>query len=154
MRNIIVLVAVLAVSEIHAGVPNISELSIGGIEIGATEARVRRSLGEPAGTFDTGEGLELYYPGLVVTVGWLESPGPEVPRRVTALTGTGFNACTPAGLCPGMPVAEVTRLYGPTEPVRRENGTFLEYQPKGANCWLQIRASADPIYKVAVACQP
>lgn len=154
MRNILALIALLLAGNAHAAGPAPSELSIGGVEIGATEERVRSSLGEPAGFRETGEGLELYYPGLVVTVGWSELQGPKVPRRVTALSGTGFDACTPAGLCPGMPLAEVARRYGAAEPVQRENGTFFEYQPAGSHCWLQIRASADPVYQVGVVCQP
>lgn len=154
MRKILVPVALLLAVSTHAADPAPSELSIGGVEIGATEDSVRGSLGEPAGFRETGEGLELYYPGLVVTVGWQEPRGPKVLRRVTALSGTGFDACTPAGLCPGMPLAEVTRRYGAAEPVQRENGTFFEYQPTGSHCWLQVRASVDPVYKVDVVCQP
>lgn len=154
MRKILALVALLLAGTTHAAGPAPSELSIGGVEIGATEDSVRGSLGEPAGFLETGEGLELYYPGLVVTVGWLEPQGPKVPRRVTALSGTGFDACTPASLCPGMPLAEVARRYGAADLVQRESGTFLEYQPAGSHCWLQVRASTDPVYQIGVVCQP
>ena len=154
MRNILDLVALLLAIHALAAGPAPPALSIGEVEIGATEDSVRGSLGEPAGFRETGEGTELYYPGLVVTVGWREPQGPKVPRRVIALSGTGFDACTPAGLCPGMPLAEVTRRYGAAEPVQRENGAFFEYQPVGSHCWLQVRASADPVYRVDVVCQP
>jgi len=36
----------------------------------------------------------------------------------------------------------------------RETGTFLEYQPVGEHCWLQVYAPADIILSLAVACQP
>src|SRR5690606_38663004 len=49
-----------------------SELSVGGVVSGTTEASVLRLLGEPTQRVETGEGVELQYPGLVVTVGWLE----------------------------------------------------------------------------------
>ncbi|WP_133502086.1 hypothetical protein [Cognatilysobacter terrigena] len=154
MWKFIALVTTLGVVNASAAELTESELSIGGIEIGATEASVRNLLGEPVGNRETDEGEELYYPGLVVTVGWLEQRGPKIPRRVSALLGTGYKACTPSGLCPGMSIADATRLYGASKPVERENGTFLEYQPAAAQCWLQVPAKADPIYKVAVVCQP
>jgi hypothetical protein len=131
-----------------------SELSIGGVVSGDTEASVLRLLGEPSRRVDTGEGIELQYPGLVATVGWLEQRGAGVQRRVLALRGTGPKACTPRGLCPGMPASEVSRLYGPSIPVQRESGTFVEYQPAGLSCWLQISAPAGTVEAVAVACQP
>lgn len=73
---------------------------------------------------------------------------------MTALMGTGSRACTPRGLCPGMPASEVSRLYGLAVPVQRESGTFFEFQPKGVACWLQVSAPAAIVESVAVACQP
>ena len=121
---------------------------------GATEASVLLTLGEPLRRVETDEGTDLQYPGLVVTVGWLEQKAPGVQQRVLALRGTGSEACTPRGLCPGMPASEVTRLYGPSEPVQRESGTFIEYQPADISCWLQVSAQAGAVQAVAVACQP
>ena len=131
-----------------------SELSVGGVVSGTTEASVLRLLGEPTQRVETGEGVELQYPGLVVTVGWLEQRAAGIQQRVLALSGTGPKACTPRGLCPGMPVSEVSRLYGPSLPAERETGTFVEYQPADVSCWLQVSASADTVEAVAVVCQP
>ena len=131
-----------------------AELSIGGVVAGATEASVLRLLGEPSLRVETGEGTELQYPGLVVTVGWLGQRTKGGQQRVLALRGTGPEACTPRGLCPGMPASEVSRLYGPSVSVQREAGTFVEYQPPDVSCWLQVSAPADTVATVAVACQP
>lgn len=147
------LILLLATPAWSSEIPS-SELSIGGVASGDTEASVLRLLGEPSHRVDTGEGIELQYPGFVATVGWLEQRDAGVQRRVLALRGTGPKACTPRGLCPGMPVSEVRRLYGPSVPVQRESGTFVEYQPAGLSCWLQISAPAGTVEAVAVACQP
>ena len=154
MRNILALVTVILAGTSLAGEIPPSELSIGGVVSGATEASVMRHLGKPSRRVDTGDGIELHYPGLVVTVGWLEQKAPGAQRRVLALHGTGPRACTPRGLCPGMPVSEARRLYGPVAPVERSYGSFLEYQPEGLACWLQVSAPRAIVESVAVACQP
>src|SRR5690606_6292941 len=97
---------------------------------------------------------ELHYSGLVVTVGWLEQRDPDRERRVTALLGTGPSACTPRGLCPGMPVAAANRLYGAPVAAQRETGKFLEYYPDEPGCWLQVADDAGTVRSVAVACMP
>ena len=153
-RSILALVVLVLAASVSAGELPPSELSVGGVVSGATEASVVGLLGEPLQRLDTGEGIELQYPGLAVTVGWLEQRAAGVQRRVLALRGTGPNACTPRGLCPGMPASEVRRLYGPSVPVQRESGTYVEYQPAGISCWLQVSAPAGTVEAVAVACQP
>ena len=154
MRILLALSALVLVGPASAGNLSASELGISGVSSGATEASVVNRLGTPLRRVDTGEGTELHYPGLVVTVGWLEPQASGRQRRVFALHGTGAHACTPRGLCPGMPVSAAIRLYGPAEPTRRETGTFLEYQPAGTSCWLQVSAPAGDIESAAVACQP
>ena len=154
MRYIVAALALGLLSPACTAGIRASELSIGGVASGATEASVVRRLGSPTKRVETGEGTELHYPDLVVTLGWLEQETPEGQRRVLAILGTGRKACTPKGLCPGMPSSAAARLYGSTKPTLRETGTFLEYQPKNVSCWLQISAPADVIQSVAVACQP
>ena len=131
-----------------------SELSLGGVATGETEAGVVGLLGEPVERVDTGEGMELRYPGLVVTVGWLEQAAPGVERRVFALRASGSAACTPSGLCPGMPVAQAKNLYGASNVVARDGVPLLEYQPSAAHCWLQVATRGGTITSLAVACQP
>ena len=154
MRNTLALVALILARTSLAGDIPASELSINGVVSGATETSVIRQLGQPSRRSDTGDDIELYYPGLVVTVGWLEQRAPGIQRRVSALRGTGPRACTPRGLCPGMPASEVSRLYGPIAAVERSYGTFFEYQPEGLACWLQVSAPSAIVESVAVACQP
>ncbi len=154
MRNILALLVLILSGPAWADDMPSSELSIGGVVSGATEASVLLTLGEPLQRVETGEGTDLQYPGLVVTVGGLEQKAPGVQQRVLALRGTSPETCTPRGLCPGMPASQVSRLYGPSEPVQRESGTFIEYQPAGMSCWLQVSAQAGTVQTVAVACQP
>jgi len=154
MRNILAALAIALSASATTGTFPASELSIGGVTSGATEGDVLTHLGSPTRRVETGEGTELHYPGLVVTVGWLEQKAPGSQRRVIALFGTGRNACTPQGICPGMPASAVVRLYGHAQQTERETGSFLEYQPAGLSCWLQISAPSGVIQTVAVACQP
>jgi hypothetical protein len=84
----------------------------------------------------------------------MEQRAAGVQRRVLAIRGTCSTACTPRGLCPGMPISEAGRLYGFAEPVQREFGTLLEYQPPDFSCWLQISARAGKVQALGVACQP
>lgn len=159
MRNTIALAVLTLVVLTLAGAASAREvqscdLSIGGVVSGDTEANVLAILGEPSQRIDTGEGTDFRYPDLVVTVGWLEQKANGVQRRVVALRGTGPKACTPRGLCPGMAVSEVSRLYGPSDPVQRSYGTFIEYQPLNVGCWLQVAPQAGVIQSLAVACQP
>jgi hypothetical protein len=131
-----------------------SELSVGGVISGETEASVYKRLGPPLRRVETSEGIDLHYGGLIVTVAWLEQERPGVERRVFGLHGTGKGVCTPKGLCPGMRTSEAIRLYGHTELVHRETGDFLEYQPEEQHCWLKISASSKLIRSISVACQP
>ena len=154
MRNTLALSALILAAPAWGCDLPLSELNIGGVLSGTTEASVLRLLGEPQQRVETGESTELQYPGLVVTVGWLEPRAAGVQQRVLAIRGTGPKSCTPRGLCPGMPASEVRRLYGPSEPVQRETGSYIEYQPAGISCWLQVSAPSGTVQSLAVACQP
>ena len=131
-----------------------SELSLGGVAVGATEQNALEHLGQPVSRTDNEEGIDLRYRDLVVSIGWLDDLAPGTPRRVYEIIGTGKTACTPRGLCPGMTAEAAFNLYGATEPVRRETGPFFEYQPDAANCWLRISAPNGVIESLAVVCQP
>lgn len=76
MRNTLALAALILAAPAAAGELAPAELNVGGVVSGATEAGVVRLLGEPATRIDTCEGTEFHYPGLVVTVGWLEQKPP------------------------------------------------------------------------------
>jgi hypothetical protein len=154
MKRIFALAALVVIAPAYAAALPLSELQVGGVASGSRESDVIKQLGPPTRRVETGEGTELHYPGLVVTVGWLEQPAPGQERRVAALIGTGPQACTSRGLCSGMPVAAANRLYGPSELAQRETGELLEYYPETPGCWLQLSATAGTIRSVAVACQP
>jgi hypothetical protein len=157
MRKILAFVMAAAVSSCSVqravGVPD-SELSLSGISIGDTEQAVISRLGPPEGRVETGEGIELRYPGFVATVGWLEQQASGVPRRVYELSGTGHSACTPAGLCPGMPIAAANARYGEASQIHREAGGTLEYYGAKSSCWLQLLAPTGTVQVIRVACEP
>ena len=154
MGRIFALVTLAVATVASANTFPLSELQIGGVASGVSELSVIRQLGEPLQRLETGEGTEFHYSGLVVTVGWFEHRDPDRERRVTALLGTGPSACTPRGLCPGIPVAAANRLYGAPVVAQRETGKFLEYYPDEPGCWLQVSDDAGTVRSVAVACMP
>jgi hypothetical protein len=154
MRSIVAIAALVIITPAWAGTIPLSELQVGHIASGERESRVIKQMGEPTKRVETGEGTELRYPGLVVTVGWLDDRAPNVERRVAALKGTGHRACTPRGLCPGMPISVAKRLYGAGEMIHRSYGTFLEFYPREAGCWLQVSVYAGFVRSVGVACSP
>ena len=154
MRRIFASAALAVATFASANSLPLSELQIGGIAAGVSELSVIRQLGAPLQRLETGEGTEFHYSGLIVTVGWLEQRAPDRERRVTALLGNGPNACTPRGLCPGMPIEAANRLYGAPVVAQREAGRFLEYYPEKAGCWLQVADDAGTIRSIAVTCMP
>jgi len=131
-----------------------AELSLSGVSLGDTEQAVISRLGPPEQTVQTGEGIELKYPGLTVSTGWLEQEAPGLPRRVYELAGTGTKACTPAGVCPGMPISAAIAHYGQPLRTERETGTFLEYYSAESSCWLQLKAATGTVESIRVVCQP
>ena len=154
MRNIVAIAALAIITPVWAGTIPLSELQVGHVASGEQESTVIERMGEPSKRIETAEGTELHYSGLVVTVGWLDDRAPGVERRVAALLGTGRRACTPRGLCPGMPANTAKHLYGSAELTHRTYGTFLEYYPKEPGCWLQVSVHAGIVRSVGVACSP
>ena len=130
-----------------------AELSLGGVALGDSESHVAAVLG-PTAPLDTGEGWDLQYENLTVSIGWLEQAGPGKERHVLSLEATGPSACTPAGVCPGSPIAAAKTAYGPSLKAVRETGTFLEYYGKDTSCWLQLGTSGDQIVVIRAVCQP
>ena len=124
-----------------------SELVIGGIAIGQHERAVIQHLGMPLSRTGSDEGSALTYAGLQVEV----STG---DFGVYDVVSTDARYCTPSKLCPGMSEAEVQHLYGRPVMAEREAGRFLEYQPTGSACWLQISAPKGIVKSIRVACQP
>jgi len=155
MKSIVVIIVLFAGSAAGSAstIPN-SELSLGGVALGDSETRVLAVLGQAARQSDTGEGITLEYAGLTVLVGWLEPSVPGKQRHVLQLNATGSNACTPSGVCPGMPVSKVVAAYGQPIKAARESGNFLEFYSDQSSCWLQVGTSEDTIRSINAVCQP
>ena len=131
-----------------------SELSLGGVALGDTEATVIQRLGPPNRRVDTGEGMRLDYPGLTVWTGFLEDPAkPGATRQVSELLSTSADACTPAGLCPAQRLSDAF-LGRHLDLVLREGGTFLEAPASESSCWLQLTAREGRVLSVRAECQP
>jgi len=113
MKSIIFAIALVTGSATGPGASiSDGELSLGGVTLGDSESQVLATLGQPTEQSDTGEGIALEYPGLIVLVGWLEQVAPGKQRHVLQLNATGPNACTPSGVCPGAPVSKALATYG------------------------------------------
>jgi hypothetical protein len=145
----------LCASSVASGTASVpeTELSLGGVALGGSESHVHAVLG-PRTPIREGDGWELRYEGLKVTIGWPGQAAPDKERRVFSLEATGQTACTPAGVCPGAPVSVAEAAYGPPVEAVRETGTFLEYYGEGTSCWLQLGTSGDRIVSISAVCQP
>ena len=155
MKSILVIVALFAGSA--AGSTSVipdSELSLGGVALGDTEAQVSAVLGQAPSQSGTGEGVALQYAGLTILVGWLEQQAPGKQRRVLQLTATEPNACTPSGICPGAKVSKAVATYGQPVRAKRESGNYLEYYSHQPSCWLQLGTSGDTVRSISAVCQP
>ena len=126
--------------------PN-TELSLGGIVLGQSEASVVRTLGLPKSR--TGESsdylpVRLSYSGITVL---LDEQG------VGGLISTGKRFCTPAGVCPGTPLAKAKQIYGPawvTEMVDGSPGGYVY----GDGCWLEFSVKSGKVQTIEIACSP
>ncbi|MGE0665603.1 MAG: hypothetical protein AB7O49_03495 [Sphingomonadales bacterium] len=134
-----------ALAEALPKVPD-SELAVGGIRTGDSEASVVRRLGEPVRKAETDE-IRLEYAGLTI---WLDER-----VGVTDIKSIDPKYCTPSKVCVGMALAQVRSVYGEVMIVQRGDGKVVEYIPSsGDPCWLQLALSGDSVTSVAVRCQP
>src|SRR5690606_26664312 len=155
MKSIIFAIALVTGSATGPGASiSDGEISLGGVTLGDSESQVLATLGQPTEQSDTGEGIALEYPGLIVLVGWLEQVAPGKQRHVLQLNATGPNACTPSGVCPGAPVSKALATYGQPIKAERSYGSFLEYYSNQSSCWLQLGTSGDTIHAINAVCQP
>ena len=156
MRHTLAIALALIAGSALAADPAIAdaELSVGGVALGASESEVLSILGPAPKQTETGEGTALEYPDITVLIGWLEQKAAGKERRVIQLTGYGTSACTPAGVCPGVTVAQAVAAYGQPTVANRETGRFLEFYSDQSSCWLQLAASANIVRSVSAVCQP
>jgi hypothetical protein len=155
MKSILAVVTFLAASAAgSASTVSDSELSLGGVALGDSEAQVLALLGPAPKRSETGEGTALEYADLTVLVGWLGQQAPDEQRQVIQLTATGSTGCTPAGLCPGSPMSQAVATYGQPIQAKRESGSFLEYYSHQSPCWLQVGTSGETVDSISAVCQP
>lgn len=69
------------------------ELAVGAVFLGDTDASVAAVLGLAERTTATGEGARVVYPGLSISLGWLEQQTPGKERRVFELVSTSPRWC-------------------------------------------------------------
>jgi len=129
------------------------ELALGVASLGLPYPGLIARMGSPVRESDTGEGRQLDYPGLTV---WIEkaASAPDLPTRIYEVLSTSPTQCTPSGICPGMPLARATAMYGAPVVADREDGRFFEYVAKDASCWLQMATRDDVISSIRAECQP
>ncbi len=121
------------------------ELSLGGVEAGASEAAVIALLGQPDQVERTSPvSSQLIYRGLSVSF-----------YEDAALTIRSVDAsyCTPSGVCPGMEVVEVERIYGAPIVSDRTDGQYLEYYVNAVACWVELEVIGDEIGAIGIVCQ-
>jgi hypothetical protein len=126
---------------------NDRELSLGGIVVGTAEYAVLARFGQPVRTPGGGyRDVRLEYPGLSIRIG--------EGHRVSEITSTSGQYCTPAGLCPGMDFEEARARYGTPRIVHRDEGSFLEYPSFNPRCRMQIVVRDRLVRSVRAACWP
>lgn len=127
--------------------PPDTSLSIGGLTLGQSEVAVVRALGAPSSRTEGGSDylpVELSYPGITVL---LDEQG------VGGVISTGKAFCTPAGVCPGTPVAEALRLYGEAWVTQRVDGSPVGYV-YDEGCWLEFALASGHVQRIELACMP
>jgi len=130
-----------------------NELALGAIRLGLPYTGVVSRLGAPLRESDNGQGRQLDYAGLTL---WIEKVAKHPIRQpeVYELLSTSPTQCTPSGLCPGMPLARATAMYGAPVVAEREEGRFFEYVVKEGSCWMQMATQDEVITSIRAECQP
>ena len=124
-----------------------AELSLGGIVLGQSEASVVRTLGQPKSRTDGSSDylpVRLTYSGITVL---LDEQG------VGGLISINKNFCTPAGVCPGSPVAKARQVYGPEWVTEMVDGSPVGYV-YGDGCWLEFSVKSGKVQSIELACSP
>jgi hypothetical protein len=121
------------------------ELSLGGIEAGASEAEVIEILGQPDQMEQTSPfSAKFTYRGLSVSF---------YEDAALTIRSVSPNYCTPSGVCPGMSVAEVERIYGAPLVSDREGSRYLEYNAIEVGCMLELELTGDEVSAIGIVCQ-
>jgi hypothetical protein len=122
-----------------------SELSLGGVGAGASEAEVVEHLGQPD-QIDQESPLsrQLTYRGL--SVSFLEDAALTI-RSISP------DYCTPLGLCPGDAVSKAERLYGSPLVEPRSGAEYWQYANSEAACTMELEVTNERVGAIAMLCQ-
>jgi hypothetical protein len=124
-----------------------NEFALGGIALGQPEEAVIQALGSPISR-TVGDSdylpIQLSYPGITVR---LDEQG------VGGIVSTDKRFCTPAGVCPGTPLVNAQRLYGPAWVSETTGGSPVGYV-YGDGCWLEFKLKSGKVQVVELACSP
>ncbi len=101
---------------------------------------MRRNMGEVTDDLP----ITLAYPGFTID---LDEQG------VGRMLSSSNRYCTLAGACPGMPFADIQRIYGPAMMVEQVDGALKGYVFDDG-CWLAFAVRAGAVDTVEVACVP
>lgn len=130
------------------GAPSTKELSLASLKIGDPLALVRKKLGKPDSTIGSpgDHDYKLIYRGLRIEM--IE------PGQVLTLESTSPSYCTPSGLCPGQPLDEARKRWGPGDIYEEDSSGTLNYSVGDDSCFFQITpdASRELIQSVAFGC--
>lgn len=152
-RGLSILVPLLAAGfafAASASTPTRSELRLAGLKIDDPLALVHKNLGQPQrviGAPGSGHAI-LLYPGLRI----------EMTRsgRVLMLKSTSSRYCTPSGVCPGKPFAEVRKRWGEgtTDEDAQGRGKISYDDIGGSSCFVEVEpdTSGRFVHSVGFAC--
>lgn len=153
IRNgcVIVLMSLLSTGQAWAAPPSTpshNELSLAGLRIDDSLARVRKQLGKPDSAIGApgDHHYVLIYRGLRIEM--------AEPDRVLMLESTSPRYCTPSGLCPGQPLDEVRKRWGEGETYDGDSSGTLNYSVGEDSCFMEIEPDSSRrfIHSVAFAC--
>ncbi|MEH6414597.1 hypothetical protein [Pseudomonas sp. CGJS7] len=139
--------ALAAAEPARPGKIALSELSFAGIELGDSQAQVRKKLGKPTKTTGQADSYEhvFRYPGLDVTF---------FGDDVAGLSSSSPKRCTPSGACPGQTLVQAHARLGRGAPPVPVDGR-VEYYVEDETCWLRLDLGAGGrIETLAVVCLP
>jgi hypothetical protein len=124
-----------------------AELSLANIMLGQSEASVVRALGQPKLRTDRDSDylpVRLTYPGITVLLD---------EQVVGGLISNDKRFCTPAGVCPGTPLATAKQIYGPAWITEMVEGSPAGYV-HGDGCWLKFSLESGNVQTIELACSP
>lgn len=124
--------------------------SLGSIALGDAPAIVKRKLGQPIETEETGDylGSRWRYDGIDIYFHL------DPPVAVGQIESTSPRHCTANGVCPGQSLAAASaKLGSPMGGGSLKEGTN-SYAVQGEACWLEVDVQHSLVSGLAIKCQP